>query len=818
MMDFFDQGLDWLTDIASGIGSAINDAFGNLIGKIMFYITTAVCDLVRAVYSVFSVFAGITKVKINGDYQYLTNFFFQNDAVSGIYWGMVMIGVALVFGFAIVAVIRKIFDLYDKQQHSLGQILTGCFKSILIMVCLTFFMSAAMSLTNELVRRVNYVFDENKNLTKKQEIVFTDEQFATMARIFNTIGNYSLNPSYNERFNLNACYNEIRPDLLILQEQGVFDLIYVPPETAEGGKDTTPSWQGALEAIALAGSPAELMMDPYYPQISKALTDIMEIMRNNADFKPIESFRREDLSIEAASLDRVLFLSGTMSAAHNNLYNLDPSLDDAARGPFLHGDKDKSIYSLENVSAVFDIKMGGISYLLILFLAFFVLRDLWRCLMTCTSRMINIVGLYIIAPPVAAAMPLDDGQKFKEWVTSMVIQMLGIFGAIIPLRLVLLFIPMILDSNFILLESTTANLFGKVALIVGLLEGVDRFGSVLTGILANSAGQAAIRAASMDDESDKTFDRFFGQYVPGMRNFMSDRYQQKQAQQKQSQNQGQGQGQSGGAGGNAANYGINGGKYGSPNGLPSRAPQAASMLSSHLDNVSGGKGGLGDLPGGASALSKLGGIGGNLSGGTGGNLGAKSGTMSGLPGKAPTMQSMNNSPDGLSAGSGLGQSSVPGTLPANEGSSFSGGNEYGGNSYGSNDYGGDSYGGSDFGGENGNLPQNNLSSFGGENGGEFGGVSLPSDMGGNIQQDYAGAFQPANTFGAQIDKNAAAYGLQNDPLSPSIGINQFNNSMTNVQQSGGTGSSKPPIPQKQAPPLTNSSKNKSGNSGTNKKN
>ena len=811
MIDSLDKLLNWAGEQLSGIGSAINDAIGNAIGKIMFYITTAVCDLVRAVYSVFSVFAGITKVKINNDYQYLTNFFFQNDAVSGIYWGMVMIGVALVFGFAIVAVIRKIFDLYDKQQHSLGQILTGCFKSIIIMVSLTFFMSAAMSLTNELVRRVNYVFDENKNLTKQQEIVFTDEQFATMARILNTIGNYSLNPSYNQRFNLNACYNEIRPDLLILQEQGVFDLVYENPEKVDGKTDTTPSWQGALETLALAGNPAELMMDSYYDEISKALVKIMETMRNSADFKPIESYRREDLSIEAASLDRVLFLSGTMSAAHNKLYNSDPSLDDAARGPFLHGVKGKDIYNLKDVSAVFDIKMGGISYLLILFLAFFVLRDLWRCLMTCTSRMINIVGLYIIAPPVAAAMPLDDGQKFKEWVTSMVIQMLGIFGAIIPLRLVLLFIPMILDSNFVLLESTSANLFGKVALIVGLLEGVDRFGSVLTGILANSAGQAAIRAASMDDESDRTFDRFFGQYVPGIRNFTSDRYQQKQAQEQQrKQNEDQNKGQNGGGNaGNAANYGANGGRYGSPNGLPSRAPQAASMLSSHLDNVSGGKGGLGDLPGGASALSKLGGIGGNLSGGTGGNLGAKSGTMSGLPGKAPTMQSMNNSPDGLSAGSGLGQSSVPGTLPANEGNSFSGGNEYGGNSY----------GGSDFGGENGNLPQSNLSSFGGDNGGEFGGVSLPSDMGGNIQQDYAGAFQPANTFGAEVDKKAAAYGLQNDPLSPSIGINQFNTT-TNVQPSGnaGTGPQKASIPQKQVPPLTNSSKNKSGNSGTNKKN
>lgn len=781
MMDFLDSALDVIGSAVSSVGSALDDLVGNWIGKALYYIARALCELIRAVYSIFSVFAGITKVNIQGDYQYLTNFFFENDMVSGIYWGMVMIGVALVFGFAIVSVIRKMFDLYDKQQQSLGQILSGCFKSILIMLCMTIIMSAAMSLTNELVRRVNYIFDRNKDLTTQNEIVFTDEQFATMARVLNTIGNYSLNPSYDQRYNLNACYNEIRPDLLILQEEGVFDLMYADPE----GKEKA-SWQSALEELALAGNPSELMMDAYYEQVSKSLKNIMDIMRTDADFHPLESYQRQQTTTQGVSLDRILFLSGTMSAANNEVYNLDPSFNDAARGPFLTGDKD--IYNIDDVNKVFDLHLGGISYMVIFFVGFFVLKDLWRCIMNCTSRMINIVGLYIIAPPVAAAIPLDDGQKFREWRTAMVIQMLGIFGAIIPMRLVLLFVPMIMDSDFVLLPSVSANLFGKVALIVGLLEGVDRFGSVLTGILANNAGQEAIRASNLNEASDQTFDKYVGQHVPFMRNFFSDRYQQKMA----AANQG-GSGSTGGSsGGSFSGTGGSGGS-GSSGGLPTKVPQGDSMsamsgagapgtLRSDADRIgtglsSGGFGGLpGRVPGGNSMNSSN--SGGNSSLNSSNQMGSMSSNVSnsgGLPGKTPGGVSMNasNSAGGMSVNSseqlggpsanisntGGDSASVQGgdtggglsSLPDNAGSGFSDANETAQFGGGSND----SFGG--FAADFGSLPEN-MGGFA-DSGSDF--------LDGSASGEFGSGFE--GSFGAGLPDNAGGFVEPNDSFGDFVG-------------------------------------------------
>lgn len=517
-MDLISDGFDWLVDGAKSVGSdivntissEILEALDNFIGGLAYAVTSAFLKLVQMLYSIFSVFSGISKIRYDGNSTYLTNIFFENEAISGVYWGMVMLSIVLMFVFAIISVIRKMYDLGDRQQHSIGQILGGCFKSVLVMITMTAVITSGITLTNELIRRVNYIFDKNKALLQQDEIVFTDEQFATMARIYNTIGNYSLNPSYTQRFNLNSCYNELRGDLSYLQSQGVFDLVY--PDMTGDVKD--PTWQSELQKLVQTANPnLELKMDPYYTAIYDVLEEIMKLLRTDPEFFPVERIKNEyAYQSTTVSLDRILFLTGTMDAAINSAYNENPAIDDGLRGAFYTGEK--SIYSQTDVSHAFRMGITGINYVMILFLTYHVLRSLYHCILNCGARLINMVGLYLIAPPIAAVIPLDDGQKFREWITSMVIQAFGIFGNIIPMRLLILFVPMILDSKLVLLPNTMLNLVAKVILIVALIESFEKFGGILTGILANSAGSAAIRASGLDEEADKLFDSTIGRLNP----------------------------------------------------------------------------------------------------------------------------------------------------------------------------------------------------------------------------------------------------------------------------------------------------------------
>ena len=47
------------------------------------------------------------------------------------------------------------------------------------------------------MQQINYVFINADDLGEEQSITYTDEEYAAMARVLNTIGNFSLNPSYS---------------------------------------------------------------------------------------------------------------------------------------------------------------------------------------------------------------------------------------------------------------------------------------------------------------------------------------------------------------------------------------------------------------------------------------------------------------------------------------------------------------------------------------------------------------------------------------------------------------------------------------------
>ena len=498
---------DWLGDAFSSIGDAISTALANLVGSLLYYITKGLMYLVSVLQQMFNVFSGTSKIEYKGNFTYLTDIFFQHEQIRNIYWAMTLLGIVLVIMFAIIAVIKKSFDLGDKQQNrSLGAILGSTAKSIFVMLILSFVLSAGLSVTNVVINRIGYIFSNSDAFSRQQEIHFTDEQFAAMGRVYTTIGNYSLNESYDNRYNLNKCYNEIRGDLNYLERQGVFDYMY---DMKESGK-TVRNWQSTLQKLVCAtNSSRDIPLDRYDEEVSKALLEIMEILRTDPKFYALSDFKNSSVAVTDVGLDRILFLSGTVGAAKNEAFNEDPYLTDGLRGAFYTGEKD--IYSIDAVKNAFNIGIGGISYIFIWILSYFTLRNLLRCVFVCISRLVNMVSLYVIAPLTIAPMPLDDGEKFKQWTTAMLIQVLGILGTIIPMRLIILFAPIILMPDLVLFDASVLNFIGKVLLIVGGLQACEGFGNLVAGILANNAGMASLNANNQAGAAaDKTFSTGLG--------------------------------------------------------------------------------------------------------------------------------------------------------------------------------------------------------------------------------------------------------------------------------------------------------------------
>jgi len=459
------------------------------INKILFAIEKMLCQAIDVLYDMFLVFAGIKPIKVDGTPAYIVDMFLNDDSISTIYAGMALIGIVLTFAFAIGAVVKKMFDSTgEKVKATYGMILTNGFKSCLLIGLMTAIVSATVSATGILMRQINTLFDMWSSIKNPDTIVFTDSQRAGMYRVLSVVGNYTLNPSYDNRFNINSCYNEIQPDLRLLAQEGIFNYTY---------EDEPTSWQYAIRKLYIAADTKEqLSIDVYNERVTAAMLFVANQIKENAIFVPLSSYTRDNPNAgDYASLGRIVMLSGSMRAAKNSTYNNNAQYTDALRAPYYFGDKD--VFDYDTVDNDFKISLFDWEHLVIITIGYFLLKELAKLLINCVARIFNILLLYLTAPGFLAVMPLDDGGKFKQWTTAFVIQSLSIFGSLMAVRLMMVAIPIIMRGGVVLFENSVQNVIAKLIFVVGICVTTEKASGMISGILADNAGYQSIMAGDV---------------------------------------------------------------------------------------------------------------------------------------------------------------------------------------------------------------------------------------------------------------------------------------------------------------------------------
>ena len=244
----------------------------------------------------------------------------------------------------------------------------------------------------------------------------------------------------------------------------------------------------------------DLKLDVSYDAVTKSLLEAMDIIRNDASFKPLQSYSRVVPADGSLPLDRYLFLMGTMHAAKNSEYNTNAELTDPVRGPYYSGEK--NIYNISQVSGDFDIGFAT-DYLVVFLAGIALIFDLVTIILNCIARMFNMLFLYIIAPPIFATQPLDGGGKTKQWMTAFIVQAFSVFGTVIAMRLLLILLPIVTSSKLVLFENSMLNVMAKLVLMYGLFEVAKKATGLLTGILADSAGWQSVQAGDMSGSAGK---------------------------------------------------------------------------------------------------------------------------------------------------------------------------------------------------------------------------------------------------------------------------------------------------------------------------
>ena len=654
--------MDWFSDI-----------FDYITGfwiHLKYLIAIALCGIVRALYKFFEIFAGLVPVTYQKKDAKLINVFFYNQAVTNAYWGMCLIGIAMAFGFALIAVIRKMFDLGGRNQQTMGSIIGNLLRSVFFMLSLSFGMMIVLDFSDKLMNQITYLFDNASSIHLEKSYTFKDEELSAMARVLNTIGNYSMNASYNSRYNLNACYNEIRPEMEWLQKQGVFDFTY--QRKNEKG-ETVNTWQNALQRIAEVKRLSEPeRADVYNEQLATALMDIMEIIRTDKNFKPIKTYVRNDMQKysqkNGVPLDRMCFLAGTMDAAINEEFNKNPSLTDSLRGRFYVDSSaggDRSIYNYADVLACFH--PSEIDFLYIWLTSLFMAAELLAIVGNCVARIFNVIFLYLIAPPFFASWPLDNGGKAKQWLTAFLIQNFSVFATVMSVRVVQIFIPIVTSADLVIVDWTTwggtwaemnwaapLDYLAKLMMILIAFMTARKASGVVTGILADSAGWQAIGAAdsigqAMRGMVGKASGKAVGMLGQGAKSFLGG-------------GKGGGKGAGGGAGGGEGGEGGEGG--GAEGGGGAGGGEGGGSLPSKSNLGGGGSGGgAGGKAGGGAAAG--GGAGGGAAAGAGGGAAGGAAAVGGAAANkvGGAVGNMASSATGKGGGGAGGKSGGGGAAP-----------------------------------------------------------------------------------------------------------------------------------------------------------
>ena len=111
-------------------------------------------------------------------------------------------------------------------------------------------------------------------------------------------------------------------------------------------------------------------------------------------------------------------------------------------------------------------------------------------------KIIEVVILYITSPLFVATMPLDGGTTFKRWREMFIGKLLSGFGIVISMNLVMIFIPMIMSSNFSFSNNIALDVTLKIIFIVGCLYAAWKSNTTILEVI-NPEVAAADRASAM---------------------------------------------------------------------------------------------------------------------------------------------------------------------------------------------------------------------------------------------------------------------------------------------------------------------------------
>ncbi|MBR5012948.1 MAG: hypothetical protein IKY15_03310, partial [Clostridia bacterium] len=391
---------------------------------------------------------------------FLTGIFFGGYPIlSSVFLGLIILGAILLFLSTIVAIIRNEYTT-DKAENSKAKIIGKAFKSIIYVAIIPVVCIFGVYLANIVLVAVDSATTYNTNYG-------------------NTLDKSKLEPVYVRTPSLPGVNNASGAEKTYIS----YNLFGVLNDGKPYGTTNTTFSGTIFKASAYWANRVRISANYSAEEVASGnKINYAELIKTGqfSDFDGLFSDPTGNAEIIATKID-IAFADNVMfgSSIENRTLNFGneqvAEVNNWQWNPF--GDNSNTTYNFANRYDVqlvwYYYDLWSFNYVIALGAAIVMVSIFINIIFGLMRRLIELVGLFLIAPPIISMMPLDEEKGYKEWRKSFLSKTLMAYGAIGGMNVVMLILPELQRISFF--NNEFLDLIVNTLLIIVALLAVKSF-------------------------------------------------------------------------------------------------------------------------------------------------------------------------------------------------------------------------------------------------------------------------------------------------------------------------------------------------------
>lgn len=463
--------------------------FISIIPKLMYLLVNCFLTIIDIFQMFFRKLAGLDVYYVDGTatsgdivYNFIKNIVTGGEypMLTTAFWALIILGLILLFLSTLIAVIRSEYTT-DKAENGKGKILMKSFKSLayfaIVPICCLF----GVYLANVVLRGID---SATSSSTSTSSVVMAEGKGDLLKPY--TVEDASLDldlskPNYATQYSTYTAYN----------------LFGIPV-----GTNSTTFSGVVFKAAAYECNRVRMTTDKVYEVNGVQYQGYFDLLDNDliTNFGGLFTTETGDADVLADYIDEAFAGCVQLNTGEKLLY--DERVEEVYNNnlvaePFAAAQQGITINVIDryNVTLVwYFYNLWFFNWLIAYGAGIIIVVLFMNIILGLMKRLVELIGLFLISPPLVAMMPMDNGKMFEKWRDSFVSKTIMAYGAVGGMNIFFLILPYLNDINFFNIHLIDL-IINTIIIIVGLVS-IKGFIGLISGFIgAENAEEAGGKIA-----------------------------------------------------------------------------------------------------------------------------------------------------------------------------------------------------------------------------------------------------------------------------------------------------------------------------------